>query len=111
MCRAFLQWAKSVPAPSSQAAPLLKLHLQNFKGIFSLSFLSAPRLAALIELQVFRCDPLLPISELQHIRQLRALQICKVTKVFERALTEQEAAPYQPPSQAMPALRVFSVLK
>ncbi len=74
----------------------------------SLSFLaSGPITSTLTDLTLKHFLPLLPVAELQHIQQLRALERIELINVFERQLTAVEAEPFTPPSQIMSSLRSF----
>ncbi len=95
-----------------QSMPLLRyLDVGAARNIPSLSFLaSGPITNTLTDLWLHLFEPRLPISELQHIQQLRALERLTLFDVFERQLTVEEAGVYTPPSLLMPALREFDLV-
>ncbi len=92
-----------------QSLPLLRsLSLIGCTNIPSLSFLtSGPIASTLTDLRLSIFEPRLPVAELHHIEQLRALERIELIDVFERALTPAENALYTPPSHLMPLLRSF----
>jgi hypothetical protein len=58
-------------------------------------------------LSLFHCRPSMPVAQLQHLSQLRALEHVKILYMLERELTIEEKAPFLPPSRVLPALRTF----
>ncbi len=53
-------------------------------------------------------DPLLPLSELECIHSLPALQTLHIRSVFSTRIDEQQRGAYSVPSALMPSLRQFA---
>jgi len=103
LSRAFLP--PSITDCFQRMAQLRTLLLRYCRGMASLAFLaSTPGSSSLTHLLLLDCVPRLPVSELVHLRQLRALQSLELYHVFERETTAEEKADFHP-SRLLPALQ------
>ncbi len=90
-----------------QSMPLLRsLDVSGCTHIPSLTFFASGSITSTLTcLRLARFSPRLPVAELKCLLQLRSLERVELVRLFERDLTSEEAAPFAPPSQLMPALR------
>ncbi len=93
-----------------QGMPRLQsLHVVDTRQLKSLSFLAAGSLPeTLKELQLDDCGEQIPVAELCHLHQLRALQSLSLhANCFDKPLDAATLAFYQPPSALLPSLQSF----